>query len=148
MTVQTDYALRVLMFLAVRDERATIDMIAQTYGISRNHVMKVVQRLAGYGYLDNRRGRNGGLRLAQKASAINVGALVRQFEDTGQFVECFDTATNQCVITPACGLKHALAGAVEQFLSHLDRFTVEDLIQKPVAFEALLQASANREQPA
>lgn len=144
MTVQTDYALRVLMFLAARDDRATIDIIAQSYGISRNHVMKVVQRLASFGYLDNRRGRNGGLRLAQKASTINVGALVRQFEDTGQFVECFDAATNQCVITPTCGLKHALAGAVEQFLEHLGRFTVEDLVQKPVAFEALLQATAGQ----
>jgi Rrf2 family nitric oxide-sensitive transcriptional repressor len=147
MTVQTDYALRVLMFLATREDRSTIEMIAQAYGISRNHVMKVVQRLAGLGYLDNRRGRKGGLRLARDARDINVGALVRKFEDTGQFVECFDATTNQCVVAPACGLKHVLAGAVEQFLSHLDGFTIEDLVQKPVAFEALLQAGANSEHP-
>lgn len=147
MTVQTDYALRVLMFLATRDDRPTIDMIAQAYGISRNHVMKIVQRLSGFGYLDNRRGRNGGVRLAQDPGMINIGALVRKFEETGQFVECFDSATNQCVVTPVCGLKHVLAGAVEQFMAHLDGFTIEDLVQKPASFEALLQTSVKIDQP-
>ncbi|MGJ8537244.1 MAG: RrF2 family transcriptional regulator [Parasphingopyxis sp.] len=138
MTVQTDYALRVLMQLAVTGEQRTIDEIAQAYGISRNHVMKVVQRLAMLGIVDSQRGRNGGLRLARPADEINVGALVRQMEDTSQFVECFDSGTNQCVVTPACGLKHALSGAVEQFLVHLDRFTVADLVRKPVDFGQLL----------
>lgn len=138
MTVQTDYALRVLMQLTVTEGRQTIDAIADGYGISRNHVMKVVQRLAMFGFVDSQRGRNGGLRLARPANQINVGALVRQMEEIGQFVECFDSETNRCVVTPVCGLKHALSGAVEQFLVHLDRFTVADLVRKPRDFRQLL----------
>lgn len=139
MTVQTDYALRVLMHLAVEEQRVTIDMIANAYGISRNHVMKVAQKLAALGYLDNKRGRRGGLELARDADEINVGDLVRRFEGTGQFVECFDAATNHCTVTPVCGLKHVLADAVEQFLAHLDRYTIADLIRKPVDFRTLLR---------
>ncbi len=142
MTVQTDYALRVLMQLAVSDERQTIDAIADGYGISRNHVMKVVQRLAMFGFIDSQRGRNGGLRLARAADEINVGALVRQMEETGQFVECFDSETNTCVVTPVCGLKHALSGAVEQFLVHLDKFTIADLVRKPREFRQLLDETS------
>lgn len=139
LTVHTDYALRVMMQLAVEDERLTIDAIASAYGISANHVMKVVQKLAALGYLDSRRGRNGGLRLAREPAEINVGELVRKMEETSQFVECFNSETNACVVTPACGLRHVLAGAVEQFLDHLDQFTIADLVQKPDEFRTLLR---------
>jgi len=138
LTLHTDYALRVMMQLAVEEDLVTIEAIAQAYDISRNHVMKVVQRLAALGYVDSRRGRNGGLRLARVAREINVGELVRKMEETGQFVECFDSATSGCVVSPVCGLRHALAGAVDQFLGHLDKFTLADLVHKPVAFRALL----------
>ena len=142
MTLHTDYALRVLMQLAVEGERVTIDRIAESYGISRNHVMKVVQRLAALGYLDSRRGRLGGLQLARDPERINVGSLVREMEDTSQFVECFNPETNDCVVTPACGLRHALAGAVGQFLAHLDQFTLADLVRRPVDFGELLNEPA------
>ena len=141
-TVQTDYALRVLMYLAVEEGRVTIDAVADGYGISRNHVMKVVQRLSALGYVESRRGRTGGLKLARAPEDINVGGLVRQIEDIGQFVECFAPKTNRCVVTPACGLKSVLAGAVEQFLAHLDRFTVADLVLRPRMFSELLHAES------
>lgn len=142
MTLHTDYALRVLMQLAVEPERMTIDAIADAYGISRNHVMKVVQKLGALGYLDSRRGRHGGVQLACEPREINVGTLVREMEETGQFVECFDPDNNECVVTPVCGLRHALAGAVEQFLVHLDRFTLADLVRKPTKFRSLLHEPA------
>lgn len=140
MTLHTDYALRVLMQLAVAEDRITIDAIAGAYGISRNHVMKVVQQLAALGYVDSLRGRNGGLRLARPQDAINVGEVVRQMEETGQFVECFDPDTSRCVVSPVCGLKHALDGAVERFLAHLDQFTIADLLHRPFDFRELLEA--------
>lgn len=142
LTLHTDYALRVMMQLAIEEDLVTIEAIAQAYDISRNHVMKVVQRLAALGYVDSRRGRNGGLRLARAPREINVGELVRKMEETGQFVECFNSATNSCVVTPVCGLRHALAGAVDQFLGHLDNFTLADLVHKPVEFRALLHEPA------
>lgn len=142
MTLHTDYALRVLMQLAVAEERTTIDAIADAYGISRNHVMKVVQKLSALGYLDSRRGRHGGLQLARPAAAINIGTLVREMEETRQFVECFDAAANSCVVTPVCGLRHALAGAVEQFLAHLDRFTLADLVARRAGFREILLEEA------
>ena len=128
LSVQTDYALRTLMFLAVKDGHHSIAQIARAYGISKNHLMKVAQRLTAEGLVEGVRGRSGGLRLARPASDLNVGSIMRMMEDTGAFVECFDAATNSCVVTPACGLRHALAGALEAFARHLDQFTIADLV--------------------
>ena len=128
LSVQTDYALRMLMFLAAKNGHHSIAEIARQYGISKNHLMKVAQRLAAEGFVESVRGRRGGLKLARPANELNVGVIVRIMEDTGNFVECFDPATNQCVVTPACGLQHALQGAVEAFLRYLDNFTVSDLV--------------------
>ncbi|MEG3144720.1 Rrf2 family transcriptional regulator [Sphingomonas sp. RT2P30] len=128
LSVQTDYALRTLMFLAVKDGHHSIAQIARAYGISKNHLMKVAQRLTAEGLVEGVRGRSGGLKLARPASDLNVGSIMRMMEDTGAFVECFDATTNSCVVTPACGLRHALAGALEAFARHLDQFTIADLV--------------------
>jgi len=138
LSVQTDYALRTLMFLAVKQGHHSIADISRQYGISKNHLMKVAQRLAAEGYIQSVRGRGGGLKLARPAASLNVGAIVRTMEDVGSFVECFDPATNRCVVTPACGLRHVLAGAVEAFALHLDQFTVADLVEKKQEFGLLL----------
>jgi Rrf2 family nitric oxide-sensitive transcriptional repressor len=116
------------MFLAVKDGHHSIADIARAYGISKNHLMKVAQRLTAEGFVESVRGRSGGLKLALPPADLNVGAVVRIMEDTGSFVECFDEATNSCVVTPACGLRHALSGALDAFARHLDQFTITDLI--------------------
>ena len=142
LSVQTDYALRTLMFLAVKDGHHSIAEIAHAYGISKNHLMKVAQRLAAEGFVEGVRGRSGGLKLARPANALNVGSIMRIMEDTGTFVECFDAATNSCVVTPACGLRHALAGALEAFARRLDQFTIADLVPDSKSYGWQLDAQA------
>jgi Rrf2 family transcriptional regulator, nitric oxide-sensitive transcriptional repressor len=134
LSLQTDYALRTLMFLAVKDGHHSIAEIAGSYGISKNHLMKVSQRLAAEGFIASVRGRSGGLKLARPAAALNVGAIVRIMEDLGNFVECFDAATNGCSVSPVCGLRHTLAGALESFARYLDRYTIADLITNVESF--------------
>ena len=137
LSVQTDYALRTLMYLAANDGHHSITEIARQYGISKNHLMKVAQRLVAEGFVDSVRGRSGGLLLNQPPDTINVGQVVRTFEDYGSFVECFDKSSNACVITPVCGLRHVLADGVEAFLRHLDGFTVADLTGSKATFQSV-----------
>jgi len=138
LSLQTDYALRTLMFLAVKDGHHSIAAIASAYGISKNHLMKVAQRLTAEGFVESMRGRSGGLKLAQAPADLNVGKVVRVMEDTGTFVECFDPVTNSCVVTPSCNLRHALAGALEAFSRHLDQFSIADLISDSVSYRQIL----------
>ena len=138
LSVQTDYALRTLMFLAAQDGHHPINEIARQYGISRNHLMKVAQRLAANGYVDSVLGRGGGLKLAQPAQKLNVGHVVRTFEDMGNFVECFNAETNDCVVTPVCGLHRVLSDGLKAYLAYLDRFTIADLVGDREKFRRVL----------
>lgn len=132
LTLHTDYALRLLMLLALEpDALHTIEDAARRYGVSRNHLMKVAQTLVRAGVIQGLRGRGGGLRLARAPAAINLGAVVRATEDGFALVECFDCARNVCVVTAACGLKGPLAEALAAFLAVLDRYTLADLIAGP-----------------
>src|SRR3546814_291779 len=129
LTTFTDYSLRVLMYVGARgDTTVTVEEIAARYGISRNHLTKVVLRLGQLGYLSTARGRGGGMTLARPAEQINLGALVRQTEEDLALVECFSGRDGSCVIQPACVLRNALGEALAAFLAVLDGYTLADLL--------------------
>jgi len=128
----TDYALRLLMHVALRDpELVIIDTVAAAYRIPRNHLTKIAHELGRAGFLVTVRGRNGGMRLARPAASIRLGEVVRLGERASPLVECFDPATNRCVITPVCRLKFLFAEASESFYASLDRHTLADIIARP-----------------
>ncbi len=140
LTVHSDFSLRVLMYLAAFPDRlATIEQIASAYGISQNHIMKVVQRLAHHGFIETLRGRSGGIRLARPTSEITVGAVLRATEEDFHLVECFRDE-NACCITPACRLKGALREALEAYLEVLDEWTLAELVTSPKRLAARLTA--------
>lgn len=128
----TDYALRVLIFAASRPEtRCLTADVAAAFGISRHHVVKVVNELQHLGYLDTTRGRDGGFALALPPGRIRIGDVVRRTEGTMTLVECFDRQTNTCPLARACGLKGALREAFDAFLGVLDGYSLADLIAEP-----------------
>ncbi|KAA2236476.1 RrF2 family transcriptional regulator [Salinarimonas soli] len=128
LTVHTDYALRVLMTLAVVDDRVvTIDELARRHRVSKNHLMKVAQTLVALGLVQGVRGRAGGLRLKGDPQQIRMGAVVRALEGDMRLVECLGDGPAACVFTGTCRLTRALARAVEAFLSELDKLTLADL---------------------
>lgn len=126
LNLRTDYALRMLMALAAKNEVVSIDWLADHYDISRNHLAKVAQDLVAAGYVVSLRGRGGGLRLARPPAEINVGEVIRSMENLTGFVACMGGKEN-CVIDGACGLKNALAGAIEAFLTHLEQFDLSQI---------------------
>jgi Rrf2 family nitric oxide-sensitive transcriptional repressor len=140
LSLHSDYALRVLMALASAERQLSVDEIARRYAISRNHLAKVAQRLQAQGFVTTHRGRGGGMRLARPANEIVVGDVVRRFENLQSFVGCF-AGGGGCVVNGACGLKPALGGAVEAFLSHLDQFRLTDLVPDRAAFIERLERS-------
>jgi Rrf2 family transcriptional regulator, nitric oxide-sensitive transcriptional repressor len=140
LSLHTDYALRTLMYLGGVEAQASVDRVANAYGVSRNHLMKVANRLAELGYVEAKRGRGGGLALARPPEDINVGAVVRALETTSGFVECFDPETNACPIAGLCGLQGALSTALGDFLARLDRYTLADIIPGKAGFRTRLLA--------
>src|ERR1035437_7548041 len=131
LTQWTDYTLRVLMYCAASLDRAqpvTITEIAESYGISRSHLTKIVQELAARGWLETTRGRGGGMRLSMPTKDICLGAVVRATETDFAMVECFDPALNQCRLSQHCKLKGVLNQATLSYLAVLDGVTLADLV--------------------
>lgn len=139
LTRYTDYAMRVLLYLAARSDRlCSIAEISSAYGISQNHLMKVVSDLVNAGYLVSVRGRSGGVRLARAPTEINVGAVVRHTEDGFDLVDC-----GSCIIAPACGLTGVLAQALGAFMKVLDGYTLEHLMAKRLDMTGLFETAAS-----
>lgn len=143
LTDYTDYSLRVMLFLMVRGEGlATIQEISDAYGVSKNHLMKVVQRLGELGWVETVRGRNGGLRLAPGSASLTVGAVVRATESDFSIVGCFSDAGGdshrRCVIQSYCALKGVFAAARDAFLAELDRHTIGEISQPGQPLAAIL----------
>jgi Rrf2 family transcriptional regulator, nitric oxide-sensitive transcriptional repressor len=139
LTVYTDYALRMLMYLALRkDQLATIAEIAESYDISRNHLMKVAHQLGVAGFVETVRGRGGGLRLAKPVGSIGLGDVVRYTEPDMAIVSCFEAIDAPCAIQPCCVLKRALKQARDAFLEVLDGYTLDDLVEPRARLSGLL----------
>jgi len=136
---QTDFAFRILMYLAAHAAeheasreavaRPKIREIASFHGISYNHLMKVANALATHGYVQSRRGKSGGLALAREPGDISLGAVARDIEAHWEVVECFGT-TSDCPLARGCGLAPILGKALEGFWDVLDGYTLADITHR------------------
>ncbi len=146
LTRQTDYSLRVLMYLAILPDGqlAQLGDIARDYEISRNHIVKIVHRLGQEGYILTRRGKGGGIRLARAPEDINIGEVVSRLEPTLTSIDC---AALGCKLLPACHLNHILAEAMTSYVETLQRYTLSDLID-PQKTRRLLQTIHRQPAPA
>lgn len=126
LSLQTDYALRILLYLAGRPGRATVAEVAGFYAISSHHAGKVAHRLGKVGLIRNRRGPKGGIELGRPAGSISVGAVVREFEGSTRMLECVDTP-GVCVVQPGCALRGVLAEAERRQMDYLDGVTLGSL---------------------
>ena len=130
LSLHTDFGLRVLLYLAhFPDRRVGTQEISRAYGISKNHLVRVVQTLAQAGFVRAHPGRGGGVSLARPPNKILLGDVVRACEPNFRLVECFEQESNRCPIVPGCGLKSPLRNALQAFFLELDRYTLADLVR-------------------
>lgn len=164
LTNYSDYALRSLIYLAVKPKPhtlANISDIANSYDISKSHLTKVIHQLGQLGYIESVRGKNGGIRLARAPKEINLGVLIKQIEPDFDLVECFSVPASKdkdarlkdvpvtfieektdkpigCVITPVCQLKSVFSEALRAFITVLERYTLADIINNEDELKDLL----------
>ena len=127
LTKHTDYSLRLLIFLSISEQGSTVGQIAESYGISRNHLVKVAHELVKLGFVASTRGKSGGLRLALPPEQILVSSVVSQMEPNMNLVECFTENPHACPISGMCTLQRALKRAGEAFMDVLADYTLADL---------------------
>ncbi|OZA30675.1 MAG: BadM/Rrf2 family transcriptional regulator [Hydrogenophilales bacterium 17-61-9] len=137
LTKHTDYAFRVLIYLASMPQGrlSTVQEIAGQFDVSRSHIMKIVQKLAGAGLIHASRGQHGGIALGQPKEAINLRSVIELMEATLAPVNCDDPI---CIIKKSCTLKNILFEAQRQYLEHVERYTLADLAEPAVSIVYLL----------
>ncbi|WAC25491.1 RrF2 family transcriptional regulator [Ancylobacter sp. SL191] len=136
LTRYSDFAMRVMVYLAARDEGpCSVAEIAGAYGISQNHLMKVMNDLGRAGFITAARGRRGGFRLARPAETINMGALLRHTEEDFALVDC-----PNCRLGGCCALSAVLDEALAAFLGVFDRYTLADVMSRGEGFAAIIRA--------
>ncbi|MAQ99530.1 MAG: HTH-type transcriptional repressor NsrR [Oceanospirillaceae bacterium] len=133
----TDYGLRALIMLGSLPPGSLTSAgeISETFGVSRNHMMKIVNRLAQLGLVETIRGKNGGIRLKKPPSDINIGQVIRGTEP----LQLLDCSTENCHISPACRLKGVLVDAKNAFLGVLDQYTLDDVLRDNSELQAILR---------
>ncbi len=130
LTLHSDYAHGVLIYLGTHPgELVSTQTMSDAYGISKHHLVRVVQTLGEHGYVKVVPGRSGGVGLAQAPESIRLGDVVVDAEQNMRLVECFDMSTNTCPITKHCGLKQVLGEALDAFVVSLNTRTLADLLQ-------------------
>ena len=141
----TDYSLRALIYVGLREgERCSVKEVAEAFGISRNHMMKIVHNLSKLGYLETRQGRGGGICLNGSTEEVNIGTVVRKLENMA-VVECISPREGNCCIFGVCELQSALQRATDAFLAELDGYSLADLTSRKTALRrrlGLLKTSA------
>ena len=128
LTSFTDYGLRALIYMASLPEgrMTSISEVTEVYGVSRNHMVKIINHLSRAGFVTAIRGKNGGIRLGKPAKDIGIRDVVRELEPLS-LVNC---SSEFCHVTAACRLKQALSKAVQSFLTELDNYTLADLVEE------------------
>jgi len=133
----TDYGLRALIYLASLPEgkMTSITEVTNVYGVSRNHMVKIINQLSRAGLINAVRGKNGGIRLGRDPATIRISDVLRELEPL-TLVNC---DRDMCHITSACRLKQALHQAVQSFLQELDSYTLADMVKEnPPLYQLLL----------
>jgi Rrf2 family nitric oxide-sensitive transcriptional repressor len=135
LTLHADYSLRVLLYLAEHTGRmVSTHEMSDAYGISRHHLVRVVQTLHGHGFVKATSGRRGGVKLSRPAAEINLGQVVRAAEPGFRIVECFEPGTNTCPIIAACPLQSVLGKALNSFFEVLNGYTLAEVAQMPAGY--------------
>lgn len=128
LTLHTDYALRLLIYLAGQEgRRVSIAEVAAAQRVSRTHLMKITNALVHAGFVEATRGRGGGIRLARPPAQINLGAVVRAMEPRCALIDC-----TGCRLIRNCSLPGVLGEALGAFHQVLAARSLADVIRLPV----------------
>lgn len=115
------------MYLSNADGKlVSIRTISEHYNISYEHLTKVVNNLVNLGYVESKKGKNGGIKLVTDVNKLRLGELASVLEPSMNLVECFDKKTNTCKIIDSCKLKHYLYDARKEFINSLNKYTLRD----------------------
>ena len=93
LTTMTDYAMRILMYVAHNPDRLCTIADRRRLRISEPQLMKITHQFGKAGFVETVRGKGGGMRLATSPGRINLGDVVRASSPTSRWSNVLQPAT-------------------------------------------------------
>lgn len=142
---QTDYAVRVILALAQRDEgsRLSSAQIQQEMLIPKAIMTRIVAQLAREGLVNTFPGRDGGLSLPRPASQLTLRDVVEAFEGPILLSECLQVkGEDDCPFQSNCPVRSKWGRVQVAMLREMAAITFEDLAKEalgvPMAVPSLV----------
>lgn len=129
--ITTDYAIRTVLYLAIKGEIATSREISEAMGIPPHYQLKLTSKLAKSGIIKRIQGVKGGFMLKMRPKDITLFAIINTMEPTMRINRCLEDdeycsrfATKEC---PVRGFYIQMQLEIEETLRSM---TVEALLKK------------------
>lgn len=128
---KTDYAIRVLLALAKREDDAMLptSQIQKEMLIPKALSLRVVAELARGGFIETFPGRDGGLKLARSSSEINLLQVVEYIEGKFLVSECLQGG-GTCPFDNSCPVRSRWGRLQALIISELERTTFDVLAKE------------------
>ncbi len=125
----SDYAVRILLFLAMRDgtDFVSTTFLAHELGLPLNYLRRIGTTLIRARILEAREGAGGGVRSARKPNSITLLELINLFQGKVELSDC-TFREKLCVNRGTCLLRRRILGIEEKIAKEFDAISIQDLI--------------------
>lgn len=89
-TLETDYAIRIVDFMAKNDGRFDAKTISENTSVPQTFAMKILHKLGSAGIVESYKGTKGGYELSKTPSDLSLYDVVEAVEGTYMFSRCLD----------------------------------------------------------
>ncbi len=128
-----DYATRAMQDLALHYDQGPIQIeeIARRQHLPVRYLEQILLSLKRAGFLESKRGVNGGYYLAKHPREITVGAIIRVMEGPIIPIFCVGSGKREiCVEEPHCSLRDIWNEVRDAVVRIVDHITLEDLCRQ------------------
>lgn len=129
--IQTDYAIRILLYLSVANRTCSTKEISQAMKIAESYSPKIMKRLRDAEFIVSEVGKDGGYRLNKRPSEINLLSIMKITEDTIMFNRCLEEDGFCSRNAPAiCAVHKVYASYQKMTEAYFTEFTLEKLLKE------------------
>ena len=127
LTTSTDFAMRILIYLAQQDKLLTMPVLAEKLSIPYNNLTKLIQHMAKANIIHTKKGKNGGIRLLKDAKEVTLRNIVDLIDGPTTLSECQKTEA-LCALSSNCKLKSVFQDLQNNINALMDDITIAQLI--------------------
>ena len=135
--MKVDYGVRALVELAMHYGEGQVHTsdIASKQGIPESYLVQLMTTLNRFGFVESRRGPQGGHKLAMDPANVNLHMIMTTLDSNSSPLDCLSYATD-CIFADSCA-QQEIWKSVEEAIEHvLANITLEHLAQRQMYLSA------------